>query len=56
LSCGLGLETSAKHRSLGPRRRLDREKQLKKWRRSKKDALVESMNPEWRDLWPEVGW
>ena len=35
---------------------IDREKQLKKWRRSKKDALVESMNPEWRDLWPEGGW
>jgi len=29
---------------------LRREKQLKNWRRSKKDALVNSMNPEWRDL------
>ena len=29
---------------------LEREKQIKKWRRSKKDALVASMNPEWRDL------
>ena len=27
-----------------------REKQLKSWRRAKKIALVESMNPEWRDL------
>ena len=32
-----------------------REKQLKRWRRSKKEALVESTNPEWRDLWDEVG-
>ena len=27
-----------------------REKQIKGWRRSKKIALVESVNPEWRDL------
>jgi putative endonuclease len=27
-----------------------REKQLKGWRRAKKVALVESLNPEWRDL------
>jgi putative endonuclease len=27
-----------------------REKELKGWRRSKKVALVESVNPEWRDL------
>ena len=27
-----------------------REKQIKSWRREKKNALVESMNPEWRDL------
>jgi putative endonuclease len=27
-----------------------REKQLKGWRRSKKVALIESGNPEWRDL------
>jgi len=27
-----------------------REKELKGWRRSKKVALVESMNPEWKDL------
>ena len=27
-----------------------REKQLKKWRREKKIALIESLNPEWRDL------
>jgi len=27
-----------------------REKQLKSWRRGKKVALIESMNPRWRDL------
>jgi putative endonuclease len=31
-----------------------REKELKGWRRSKKVALIESTNPEWRDLWDEV--
>ena len=29
---------------------LEREKQLKGWRRSKKNALIETMNPEWKDL------
>ena len=29
---------------------IEREKQLKGWLRSRKNALVESMNPEWRDL------
>jgi putative endonuclease len=36
-------------------RAIEREKQLKGWRRSRKVALIESMNPEWRDLsegWP----
>ncbi len=27
-----------------------REKQLKGWRRSKKDALIATMNPQWADL------
>ena len=27
-----------------------REKEIKGWRREKKDKLVESMNPEWKDL------
>jgi len=27
-----------------------REKQTKGWRRSKKIALIESLNPEWKDL------
>ena len=31
---------------------LEREKQLKGWRRSKKNALINAMNPQWRDLYP----
>ncbi len=27
-----------------------REKEIKKWRRQKKVALIESLNPGWRDL------
>ena len=30
-----------------------REKQIKGWLRAKKVALIESVNPEWRDLAPE---
>lgn len=29
---------------------IDREKQLKKWRRSKKEKLIRLENPGWRDL------
>lgn len=29
---------------------INREKQLKKWRREKKNALVNSVNPAWKDL------
>ncbi|MBQ7857657.1 MAG: GIY-YIG nuclease family protein [Oscillospiraceae bacterium] len=29
---------------------LEREKQLKGWTRAKKNALVVTMNPEWKDL------
>ena len=29
---------------------IHREKQLKRWRREKKDTLVNSMNPTWQDL------
>ena len=32
---------------------IEREKQLKAWRRSKKIALIESANPDWRDLGPK---
>ncbi len=28
-----------------------REKQIKRWRREKKIALIESINPQWRDLY-----
>ena len=31
-----------------------REKQIKGWRRQKKNALIESMNPGWKDL--TEGW
>ena len=29
---------------------ITREKQLKRWSRAKKDQLVTTMNPDWRDL------
>ena len=29
---------------------IQREKQLKGWRREKKNALIQGMNPEWKDL------
>ena len=29
---------------------LNREKEIKAWRREKKIALIESLNPEWNDL------
>jgi putative endonuclease len=31
-----------------------REKQLKKWRRAWKIELIESLNPDWRDLYEET--
>lgn len=33
-----------------------REKQLKKWSRTRKVALIRKMNPEWRDLARDWGW
>jgi putative endonuclease len=39
------------------REAIAREKELKTWRREKKNALIETMNPEWKDLsegWYEV--
>src|SRR5277367_950913 len=36
---------------------IDREKEIKAWRRNKKIALIESMNPHWHDLaerWTEI--
>ena len=29
---------------------ISREKELKKWRRDKKDKLINTKNPEWKDL------
>ena len=36
------------------REALEREKEIKKWRREKKISLIESMNPVWDDL--SEGW
>ena len=33
---------------------IGREKELKKWRRDKKDRLINTTNPEWRDLFEEL--
>lgn len=30
---------------------IERENQIKKWRREKKMHLITTMNPGWRDLW-----
>lgn len=32
----------------------EREIRLKKWNRSWKIELIESVNPDWRDLWNEI--
>ena len=29
---------------------ISREKQIKRWRRSKKEFLIRTINPQWRDL------
>ena len=33
---------------------IQREKQIKNWRRQWKIALIEQANPQWRDLYPEL--
>jgi len=33
---------------------LAREKEIKKWRRDKKEMLIRSMNPGWHDLYDEI--
>ena len=33
-----------------PRTAIEREKQLKRWSRSKKNWLVERVNPEWKEI------
>jgi len=37
-----------------PRDAISREKEIKGWRRSKKNVLVEKLNPKWADLSPMV--
>ena len=40
-----------------PEQAILREKRIKDWKRAWKDRLIEEMNPEWKDLGPEVmGW
>jgi putative endonuclease len=33
-----------------------REQEIKGWRRSKKVALIQSVNPDWDDLSPRLDW
>ena len=33
---------------------ITREKQLKKWKRNWKINLIKKMNPQWRDLYPDI--
>ena len=33
---------------------IQRETQLKKWRREKKEVLINNINPEWKDLWEDI--
>jgi len=33
---------------------ISREIELKKWRRQKKDQLINKLNPAWGDLWKEI--
>jgi putative endonuclease len=33
---------------------ISREKAIKEWRRAWKLALIEAMNPQWRELYPDI--
>ena len=33
---------------------IDREKQIKSWKRAKKNQLIEAINPGWVDLYPSL--
>jgi putative endonuclease len=33
---------------------ITREKQIKKWRREKKEVLIKNINPKWRDLYYDL--
>jgi putative endonuclease len=37
-----------------PRTAIAREKQLKRWSRAKKEALIARRNPEWQDLFEQM--
>jgi putative endonuclease len=37
-----------------PRTAIEREKEMKKWRRAWKIALIETGNPDWKDLYPDI--
>jgi putative endonuclease len=37
-----------------PTTAITREKEMKKWRREWKVALIEEANPDWKDLYPEI--
>lgn len=37
-----------------PTNAIEREKEIKKWRRDWKIALIEKDNPEWKDLYPDI--
>lgn len=39
-----------------PRMGIAREKEIKGWRRAKKIALIEKMNPDWKDLARDWRW
>ena len=34
---------------------IEREKQIKRWARIKKNNLIERLNPEWEELIPDLG-
>ncbi len=35
---------------------IEREKRIKKWNREWKANLIETTNPDWKDLYPEIIW
>ena len=37
-----------------PTNAITREKEIKKWRRDWKIALIERENPDWLDLYPDI--
>ena len=40
--------------SESPETAINREKQIKSWRREKKNALIATINPEWKDLYETI--